>query len=63
MDQVKTMRAFVEVARRGSFASAAKHLAISTSTASRLVMELEDLLDDKLDKFKFTKIGDLSHKL
>jgi DNA-binding transcriptional LysR family regulator len=44
MDQVKTMRAFVEVARRGSFASAAKHLAISTSTASRLVMELEDWL-------------------
>ena len=48
MDQVKTMRAFVEVARRGSFASAARQLTISTSSASRLVMELEDWLGTPL---------------
>lgn len=27
------------------------------------VMELEDLFDEKLDKFKFEKIGDMSHQL
>jgi DNA-binding transcriptional LysR family regulator len=48
MDRVKAMRAFVEVARRGSFASAAKQLRISTSSASRLVMELEDWLNTPL---------------
>jgi DNA-binding transcriptional LysR family regulator len=48
MNQIKTMRAFVEVARRGSFASAAKQLGISTSSASRLVMELEDWLGTPL---------------
>lgn len=48
MSPVKAMRAFVEVARRGSFASAATQLKISTSSASRLVMELEDWLNTPL---------------
>ena len=48
MDRVKAMRAFVEVARHGSFASAAKQLGISTSSVSRLVMDLEDWLGTPL---------------
>lgn len=44
MGNVKAMRAFVEVTRRGSFASAAAQLGISTSSISRLVQELEDWL-------------------
>lgn len=41
----------------------------STDTFEKLekefnrAMELEDLLDEKLDRFKFHKIGDISHKL
>lgn len=44
MSNLKAMKAFVEVARRGSFAAAARHLNISTSSISRLVIELEDRL-------------------
>jgi DNA-binding transcriptional LysR family regulator len=44
MDQLKAMRTFVEVAKRGSFAGAAKSLGLSTSSVSRLVMDLEDWL-------------------
>ena len=44
MDAYRAMRAFVEVARSGSFAKAAKRLTLSTSTISRQVMELEEWL-------------------
>jgi len=44
MDSLKAMRAFVAVAERGSFAAAATHLGLSTSSMSRLVMDLEDWL-------------------
>jgi len=48
MGSIKAMRAFVEVAKRGNFASAAAHLGISTSSISRLVQELEDWLGTAL---------------
>jgi len=48
MYNVKTMKAFVEVARQGSFAAAARHLKLSTSSVSRLVIDLEDWLKTPL---------------
>jgi DNA-binding transcriptional LysR family regulator len=48
MHNVKTMKAFVEVARHGSFAAAARHLKLSTSSVSRLVIDLEDWLQTPL---------------
>lgn len=48
MHNVKAMKAFVEVARRGSFAAAARHLKLSTSSVSRLVINLEDWLQTPL---------------
>lgn len=48
MHNVKAMKAFVEVAKRGSFAAAARHLVVSTSSVSRLVIELEDWLQTPL---------------
>ena len=48
MHNVKTMKAFVEVAERGSFAAAARHLKLSTSSLSRLVIDLEDWLETPL---------------
>jgi DNA-binding transcriptional LysR family regulator len=44
MNDLKSMRTFVEVAKLGSFAAAAKSLGLSTSSVSRLVMELENWL-------------------
>ncbi len=44
MSNLKAMRACVEVAARGSFASAAREIGMSTSSVSRLVQELEDWL-------------------
>ena len=44
MDQLRSMRAFVEVARSGSFARAATRLGRSTSSVSRQVMDLETWL-------------------
>ena len=48
MDRYRSMLAFIEVAERGGFASAARELSISTSAVSRQVMELEDWLDVQL---------------
>jgi DNA-binding transcriptional LysR family regulator len=48
MHTVKPMQTFVEVAKRGSFAAAAKKLRISTSSASRQVIDLEDWLQTPL---------------
>jgi DNA-binding transcriptional LysR family regulator len=48
MSNIRAMRAFVAVAKRGSFAAAATHLGISTSSISRLVHELEDWLGTAL---------------
>jgi DNA-binding transcriptional LysR family regulator len=42
MHNVKAMKAFVEVTRLGSFAAASRRLKLSTSSVSRLVMDLED---------------------
>lgn len=44
MSTLKAMRAFVEVAKQGSFVAAAKILGLSTSSTSRLVMDLEESL-------------------
>jgi DNA-binding transcriptional LysR family regulator len=44
MDRVKAMNVFVEVAGRGGFAPAARHLGLSTSAASRQVRDLESWL-------------------
>lgn len=48
MHNVKAMKAFVEVARLGSFAAAAGQLKLSTSSVSRLVIDLEDWLQTPL---------------
>lgn len=48
MNDLKAMRIFVEVARRGSFAAAARSTGLSTSSVSRLVRDLEDQLDTSL---------------
>ncbi len=48
MDNIRALRAFVEVARAGSFVQAAERLNCSTSTASRLVRELEVQLGQTL---------------
>lgn len=44
MNDLKAMRTFVEVAKQGSFAATSKTLGLSTSSVSRLVLELEDWL-------------------
>jgi DNA-binding transcriptional LysR family regulator len=48
MYNVKTMKAFVEVARQGSFAAAARRLKLSTSSVSRLVIDLEEWIQTPL---------------
>ncbi len=48
MYNVKAMKAFVEVAKLGSFAAAARHLKLSTSSVSRLVIDLEEWLQTPL---------------
>ena len=48
MNDLKAMRTFVEVARQGSFAAAAKVLGLSTSSTSRLVINLEEWLGVQL---------------
>lgn len=48
MNDLKAMRTFVEVARRGSFAAASRSMGMSTSSISRLVMDLEDWLGTTL---------------
>lgn len=48
MNNMKAMKAFVAVARCGSFASAARRLNLSTSSVSRLVNDLEDWLQSPL---------------
>ncbi|WP_323794751.1 LysR family transcriptional regulator [Nisaea sp.] len=48
MNDLKAMRTFVEVARQGSFAAAAKALGLSTSSTSRLVINLEEWLGVQL---------------
>lgn len=44
MDRLETMRAFVAVATRGSFAEAARQLRLSPSVITRAVADLEDRL-------------------
>jgi DNA-binding transcriptional LysR family regulator len=44
MNNVKAMRTFIEVAKQGSFAGAAKSLELSSSSISRLVNDLEEWL-------------------
>lgn len=48
MDNIRAIRAFVEVGRAGSFVAGAKRLGCSTTTASRLVRELEEALGEPL---------------
>lgn len=48
MDNIRAIRAFVEVARCGSFARAAQRLNCSTTTVSRLVRECEQELGHAL---------------
>ena len=48
MDQIASMRAFVKVVEAGSFVRGADKLGISTTTASRLVAELEEHLGTRL---------------
>ena len=48
MNDLKAMRTFIEVAKRGSFAAAARSMGLSTSSVSRLVLELEDWLGTRL---------------
>ncbi len=48
LDNLRGVRAFVEVARSGSFVKAAERLNCSTTTASRLVRELEQQLGHAL---------------
>ena len=48
MHNVKAVKAFIEVAERGSFAAAARHLNLSTSSLSRLVGDLEAWLQTPL---------------
>lgn len=48
MNDLKAMRTFIEVARRGSFAAASRSMGMSTSSVSRLVMDLEDWLGTTL---------------
>ncbi|MEM6593481.1 MAG: LysR family transcriptional regulator [Pseudomonadota bacterium] len=48
MFNIKAMKAFVEVARLGSFAAAADSMKVSTTSLSRLVADLEAWLDAPL---------------
>lgn len=48
MFNVKAMRAFVEVAKHGSFAAAAHSMKVSTTSLSRLIADLEKWLDEPL---------------
>ena len=48
MDQLASMRAFVKVVEAGSFVRGADKLGISTTSASRLVAELEEHLGTRL---------------
>ena len=45
MDRLETMRAFVTVAKLGSFAEAARKLRLSPSVVTRAIAQLEDHLD------------------
>jgi len=48
MDTLKAMQVFVEVARQGGFAPAARQLKLSTSSVSRHIANLESRLDRQL---------------
>ncbi len=48
MDTLRAMQVFVEVARQNGFAPAAKELGLSTSSVSRHITNLEDLLGAEL---------------
>ncbi|MEN8820037.1 MAG: LysR family transcriptional regulator [Abyssibacter sp.] len=48
MDNIRSIRAFVEVVRAGSFVKAAERMHCSTTTVSRLVRELEAELGQPL---------------
>ncbi|HIC79378.1 MAG TPA: LysR family transcriptional regulator, partial [Kiloniellaceae bacterium] len=48
MDTLKALQVFVEVARQGGFAAAAKTLGLSPSSVSRHVVNLEDMFGVQL---------------
>lgn len=48
MDELKSLSAFVQVARTGSFTAAAAGLGVTTPTVSKLVSELERRVDARL---------------
>lgn len=48
MDQLRAMRTFVEIARRGGFAAAARALDLAPSVVTRLVADLEHQLGARL---------------
>lgn len=50
MDTLKAMQAFVEVAKQGGFAPAARELGLSTSSVSRHIFNLETTLNRQLFK-------------
>ena len=48
MDRLRSMQVFIEVARRGSFAGAARHLGLSKASVTKQVAALERLLGARL---------------
>ncbi len=48
MDRLRSMQVFLEVARRGSFAGAARHLGMSKASVTKQVASLERLLGARL---------------
>ncbi len=48
MDRLRSMQVFLEVARRGSFAGAARHLGMSKASVTKQVAALERLLGARL---------------
>ncbi len=48
MDRLRSMQVFLEVARRGSFAGAARHLGLSKASVTKQVAALERLLGARL---------------
>src|SRR5690606_24764866 len=57
MDELKCMRVFLEVARRGSFYQAAQHLGVSPSSVSKQIAWLESSLDVRLLNRTTKKVG------
>ncbi|WP_296052217.1 LysR family transcriptional regulator [uncultured Alteromonas sp.] len=60
MDKLTAMRAFISVARKGSFAGAARHMGQSRSQINRQVLWLEDCLGVSLFN-RTTRKVDLTH--